>query len=133
MRAKRFTIMADQLLRAKGLGDDRLDNPRYYTFRKTWSKMYYHFRPEKWYWELVILARKCLISFTAVMFRTSSDFQLAMALLVLFASYVLHAKHQPYMTHLNREDVINSHVRAALTDPLHASIEVSIHLNNRGR
>ncbi len=31
--------------RVKGMGDDRLTNPRYYSFRKMWHKLYYFFTP----------------------------------------------------------------------------------------
>jgi hypothetical protein len=126
MRAHRVAIKHDQLLRVSGLGYDRLTNPKYYQFRRTWGKLYYHMLPGKWYWELVICARKFLLAFTVVMFRDNPGYQLAMALLVLFVAYVLHTKHQPYLTHLNRASVLTDHAQKMLTDPLHASIEADM-------
>jgi hypothetical protein len=41
----RELIMEDQLLRAKGVGDDRLTNPNAYQIRKRYSRLYYQFKP----------------------------------------------------------------------------------------
>ena len=76
------------------------------------------------YWELVITARKFGIAVVALAFRATPSYQLAMALLgewwpgsghcsvrdtppmparaVLFASYVLHMRHLPYLTHADK-------------------------------
>lgn len=51
--------------------------------------MYYHFRPDYWYWIVVILSRKLLIAITALMFAKNPAFQMAVALLVLFICYAL--------------------------------------------
>ena len=82
----RELVMEDQLLRAMEVGNTRLTNPNAYDLRKRYHKMYYHFRPDFWYWILVIIARKFLIAFTALMFNKNPAFQLSMALLVMFGS-----------------------------------------------
>jgi hypothetical protein len=41
----RELIMEDQLLRAKGVGGDRLTNPHAYDLRKRFSRSYYQFKP----------------------------------------------------------------------------------------
>ena len=87
----RHLVMEDQLLRAKGIGRDRLTNPRAYDFRKRYHKLYYHFRPDRWFWIEVILARKFFIAFTALMFNKNPAFQLSVALLVMFASCACQA------------------------------------------
>jgi hypothetical protein len=48
----RELIMEDQLLRAKGAGDDRLTNPHAYLFRRMFSRVYYQFRPAVIGWVL---------------------------------------------------------------------------------
>ena len=52
-----------QILRAYGLGELRLDNPNAYMVRKCLHKMYFHFKPEFWYWKIGIMIRKFLIVF----------------------------------------------------------------------
>ena len=51
--------------------------------------MYYHFRPDYWFWIIIILGRKLLIAVTALMFNKNPAFQMAIALLVLFICYAL--------------------------------------------
>ena len=51
LRRNRVATKTDQILRAQGIGDDKLTNPRFLVFRQMWSKLYYHFKPGKWYWE----------------------------------------------------------------------------------
>jgi len=77
-----------------------------YQFRKKYHKMYYHFRPGKWYWIMVIIGRKGLLAVTALMFRSTPSFQLAMALLVMFVAYALQVRHTPYMNPHDRKKVM---------------------------
>jgi len=127
LRRKRNAIKYDQILRVQGLGDDRKTNPQFYHFRKTWSKLYYHFVPGKWYWEAIILCRKFLIAFTSLMFRQTPSYQLAVALLVLFVAFVLHVRASPYITHANRAEVIRQHMAKVFAgDPLHRTIEADM-------
>lgn len=126
LRSQREAIKYDQILRVSGLGDDRLSNPKYYTFRKTWGKLYQHFKPGKWYFEIVILTRKALLAFTSLMFSNTPSYQLSMSLLVMFAAFVVHMRNLPYMSHLDRPKVLAEHIAKAATDPLHASIEADM-------
>lgn len=54
-------------------------------FLRRWHKVYYHFKPDFWFWMLVIVARKFCIAFTSLMFNKNPTFQFAMALLVMFS------------------------------------------------
>jgi hypothetical protein len=126
LRKNRNAIKTDQILRAQDLGDDRLSNPRFYDFRQMWQKLYYHYLPGKWYWEFIITTRKMFIAGTSLAFRQVPAYQLAIALLVLFTAYVMHVKHQPYMSHSTRPAVVEEHLKKALTDPLHAKIEADM-------
>ena len=63
----RERIMEDQLLRAKGAGSDRLTNPHAYELRKSFSRVYYQFKPDYVFWSLAILLRKFFIAFVTVM------------------------------------------------------------------
>eukprot|EP01029_Cantina_marsupialis_P010034 TRINITY_DN22_c0_g2_i3.p1 TRINITY_DN22_c0_g2~~TRINITY_DN22_c0_g2_i3.p1 ORF type:complete len:4249 (+),score=1569.44 TRINITY_DN22_c0_g2_i3:541-12747(+) len=102
---KRHEIMEDQLLRAKNLGNSKLTNPRAYVCRNRFHKMYYHFKPQYYYWILLVIARKFMIAFTSLMFRNNPSFQLSVALLVVFASYVIQMRYQPYMSPAEFEKV----------------------------
>jgi hypothetical protein len=71
----RMLIMEDQLLVAMGIGETRLTNPHCYDFRKRFQRLYYQFKPDFYFWILVILGRKFGIAFTSLMFRKNAAFQ----------------------------------------------------------
>jgi hypothetical protein len=99
----RIVIKEDQLLRAMGTGDTRATNPEGYDVRKRYHKLYYHFKPGKIYWLLLVLGRKFWVALAALMFKDNPTFQLAFILLVLFVAYVLQVKHRPFMSSAERE------------------------------
>ena len=120
----RIQIKLDQLLRAHDLGETRqeaIENMRFtprrcrsktrhtYDLRKKFHKLYYHFKPGKVYWMLVILTRKLLVALFALLFRRNVAFLLSCVLLVLFASYVLQVRNKPYMSQVERDDVKYHH------------------------
>ena len=70
-------------MRAQELPDTRENNPNCYDFRKRYGKLYYQFKPEYWYWGLVILARKFMFAWCELMLRTNATFQLCAVLLVI--------------------------------------------------
>ena len=126
LRRNKERVKHDQILRAHGEGNDRLINPNY-TFRRKFQRLYHLFRPGKWYWILLILLRKFMIAFTSLMFRTSPVYQLAMTLLVVFASYVMQVKHQPYMSNKDFEHEVEEHRKKVLEgDRLHIRIQATI-------
>ena len=53
--------------------------------------------------------RKFFIALIALFFRGNIVFMLSTMLLVLFANYVLTAKHRPYMSTVERENVKENH------------------------
>ena len=57
LRCKRVPIKADQLLLANGLGHVEVANPHIAT-RQRYSRLYMHFTPEAYYWQVVRLLRK---------------------------------------------------------------------------
>ena len=99
LKRNKKIVKIDQYLRTKGFGGERhLSSQECYQFRKKYQKLYYNFKPGKWYWISVILLRKFAISVTALMFQRSPAFQMALAMLVLFASFSVHVKHFPFMS-----------------------------------
>ena len=70
LRRNVAAVTEDQVLRAKGTGNDALSNPRYLDFRRTWGKLYAHLVPRRaTYWEGVIALRKLGIAGTSLAFR----------------------------------------------------------------
>ena len=61
-------ILRDQLLRAQGHGHTRDSNPQF-AWRQAYGALYYRFRPEHYYWMVVIVARKFWIVMAALLFR----------------------------------------------------------------
>jgi hypothetical protein len=104
--ANRAKVVEDMLLAAQGLGNNRTENPRCYEFRKRYSRLYEHWRPEFWFWILVIMARKFLLSFSALMFRNNPTFQMCVILLVMFGAYALQVRFRPYMSEPEKEEVL---------------------------
>ena len=58
---KRDLIIEDQLLRAKGVGNDRLTNPDAYGMRRAFSGVYHLWKPDYYWWTTIILLRKFFI------------------------------------------------------------------------
>ena len=133
----RVQMKLDQLLRAHGLGDTRDDaidtvkfSPRTcssrskqtYDIRKKFHKLYYHFKPGKVYWMLVILLRKFLVVIISLLFRANVAFMLSCMLLVLFASYVLQVRNRPYMSTVECDAVRHAHrLKAQEAEDIRAS------------
>jgi len=133
LRKNKMLIMEDQLLRANNKGDDRNTNRNAYDTRKKYSKLYYHFKPNFWYWILVVIGRKFGIAFTGLMFVKNPAFQLSCALLVLFVAYALQVKNQPFMSMSERAEVLEDHKRrAANGDPVHLRLLSTLGAN-KGR
>lgn len=102
-------IKEDQLLRALGTGDSRLTNENAYDIRKRYHRLYYHYKPGKTYWVLIVVARKFCIASTGLLFRDNPGFQLAVLLLILFTFFCLQIKHSPFMSTSERQAVIKAH------------------------
>jgi len=117
-------VKRDQLARARDDPEtrDRLGNDGY-EFRKKFSRMYQFFKPGKWYWILVLFARKFALAITSLMFATVPSYQLAMSLLVLFIGYTLQTKHEPYMSPSDHQLVLEEHAIKARYSDMHAQIE----------
>jgi len=131
---RREVIMEDQLLRAKGQGDDHLTNPHAYPMRKAFGRAYYQFKPDYYFWVLAIILRKFFIAFTSLMFRRSGAFQLAASLLIMFLAYAAQVKWNPYMSPQDFEGVLKSHVESSFTSPIHARLRATLaNIDSRGR
>jgi hypothetical protein len=122
-RNKRL-IKLDQILRAMDTGDDRVSNPKAYDFRRMMHKMYYFFKPGKWYWILVVIARKFGIAVVSLMFVRAPSFQFSMMMVVLFAAYALQVRHLPYMSMSERRAVILHH-QAKVAEGVRMHVEIA--------
>ena len=109
IKKNRTIIMEDQLLRAHDLGAVEAENPFAFWVRQRYSRMYYQFKPTKVNWIRVILWRKFMLVFIGILLRNNPSFQLAIMLLTLFTCYVLHMKHRPYMSSVERRLCIEEH------------------------
>ena len=127
-------IMQDQLLRAKGTGNDRLTNPHALGFRKRWGRLYHQFKPDFFYWILMILGRKASIVIVQVIFNRNASYQLASIVIILVVSYGLQATCSPYMSPGDHENVIRDHLAASYTSALHARLrETLAGIESRGK
>ena len=85
--------------------------------RTRYSRIYYHFRPEYYYWIMLIIGRKTAIALTSLLYRKNPSFQFAVALLVMFSAYVLQVKYQPYMSPSKMDKVVRKVQERAMEDP----------------
>jgi hypothetical protein len=123
---RRDLIMEDQYLRAKGAGDSRLENPHAYDFRRTFSRIYYQFKPEYYWWILAILIRKFCIAFTTLMFGRNVGFQMAACLLVLFLAYAAQVRYSPFMSPDEHESVIRRLLQLSASSKLHNRLRATL-------
>eukprot|EP01138_Halocafeteria_seosinensis_P004698 gb/GECG01004804.1/.p1 GENE.gb/GECG01004804.1/~~gb/GECG01004804.1/.p1 ORF type:complete len:2888 (+),score=298.40 gb/GECG01004804.1/:1-8664(+) len=123
LKKNKENVKHDQILRAHGYGNSTLTNPNY-IFRRRFQRLYHLFKPGKWYWVMFILMRKFLIALTALMFRSSPIYQLAMTLLVIFVSFVLQTRNQPYMASKDFSEIVRHHAKKVKEgDPMHMQIQ----------
>jgi hypothetical protein len=101
----KLKIFEDQLLAAQDRGENAMSNVNF-SFRKRYSSMYKNYKPDKWYWPLVVLMKKLGICFTSLLFRRNPSFQLAVALMVLFTSFTMQVLHRPFMSMDERSDIV---------------------------
>lgn len=120
-------VMEDQLLRAHGVGGDKLSGPRTYAFRTTFSRVYFAYKPD-WapFWFLAIIFRKFLIALVGLMFNRTASFQLAASLLVCFVAFAAQVYVAPYMGPAEYENVLRSHNEAAFTSDIHSRLRAAI-------
>ncbi len=130
----REIVMEDQLLRAKGVGNDRLSGPRTFSFRLTFGRSYFQFKPDYCLWILAIILRKFFIAITAVIFNKNASFQMAACLLIMFVAYAAQVHVRPYMSPANFDDVLKGHVEASFTSLIHARLRANLaNIETRGR
>lgn len=122
----RYFVMQDQLLRAKGMGDSKLDNPEAYAIRQRWHRSYYTFKPDAHMWILAVLLRKFGIAVTAIIFNRNAAFQLAACMMVMFLAYAAQVRVIPYMSPSEHEEVLKSHEVAAFSSPMHAKLKAAL-------
>ena len=132
--ARRELIVEDQLLRAKGVGNERLENPNAYATRRAFSRVYYMYKPDYYWWNLLVLGRKFGIAFVSLMFARNASFQLAACIVVLFTAYALQTHFNPFMPPSECESVLRDHETASLASGLHARLRVKLAaIQSRGR
>jgi hypothetical protein len=119
-------VMEDQYLRAKGCGDSRLENPHAYEFRKTFSRVYYQFKPEYYFWILAIIVRKFCIAFTSLMFGRNVGFQMAACLMILFLAYAAQVRYSPYMSPDEHDSVIRRLLQLSASSKLHNRLRATL-------
>jgi hypothetical protein len=70
----RTHVLSDQGLRERGEGDSVLTNPNI-SFRRRYRKVYEDYKPQFYYWKLVLLARKALFACIVVLLDTNVEAQ----------------------------------------------------------
>ena len=89
-------IKEDQRWRAHGRGEYVSVNKATF-LEKSLGKLYYPFKPNYYWWCLLIIARKFVIVVCSVLIRTDPTFQLSCVLCFMFLFMCLHIEFDPYM------------------------------------
>ena len=127
LRCNKKAIKEDQILRAYDLGSVESENMFAFNTRQKYHRIYYHFKPGKTYWMVVIVLRKFFIALIGVVFAGNAGFQLSITMLLLFICYLLQEKHKPYMSSMERDKVALEHVaKVKEGHPLHMTIHEHI-------
>ncbi|KAA0148714.1 hypothetical protein FNF29_06496 [Cafeteria roenbergensis] len=94
--SSRSSIIADQKLLAVGEGHSRATNPHFAT-RKRLGRLYADYKPEVFWWRLVLTARKALVATVSILFTGTPVFAASATALILFVSFLLHSRYQPFL------------------------------------
>jgi hypothetical protein len=113
-------ILIDQVHRAERTLPHILkdENMEIWHFRKSFYILYYQYKPEYYWWIMVILARKACISIAALIFRKNTIFQLCMILLVMFVSYSMQVRFRPFMSQDSYEEVVQKNKKLTRRESL---------------
>jgi hypothetical protein len=90
------------------------------------QKLYYQFRPDCYFWILVIICRKFGIAFTGLMFRKNPGFQLSVALLILFIAYALQVRYRPFQSPEDHANIVQDHAIKAMSPGRHAIVAAAL-------
>jgi hypothetical protein len=104
-KANRKKIFADQMLRARGTGNSRLNNP-HFAFRQGLGKLYYMYKPSYYWWIQPILGRKFLLIAIGAFLRDNPSMQMAIALIIIFACFTAHIHVLPYLGPKEKMDIV---------------------------
>ena len=83
-------------------------------FLKKFSKLYYPFKPNYYWWCLLIIARKFVIVVCSVLIRTDPTFQLSCVLCFMFLFMCLHIEFDPYMHVKERAEILRAEAESSL-------------------
>lgn len=93
----REEIFADQSMLTKGEGHSYKTNPNYGT-RRRFGRLYSDFKPNVFWWRLLLLVRKSLVAAVSIMLSKFPALQASMTVLILFLSYLLHVRYMPFVS-----------------------------------
>jgi hypothetical protein len=124
---QRDAIVSDQLLRALGTGSTENTNP-FLAVRLSFSRVYYAFKPDYYWWTLVSLARKLGVVLASLAFATNPAMQLAVTVAIVFLTYSALVRNMPYMNPGKYGEVLEEHRRRAEKEPesIHARVGAEI-------
>jgi hypothetical protein len=81
---------------AQQLGPERQLREAADTFEVNYGFLFLGFQAPSYYWEVIIMIRKALVSSFAVAFESDRRLQGLSGLMVLFVATILHARHLPF-------------------------------------
>lgn len=84
-------MKVDQSLRMRGLSGSRETNP-FYDMQKRFKRLYFKFRPEMYFWTLVIIMRKFSVVLVAAFIGKTPLFCATVIVLILFVAYALQVR-----------------------------------------
>ncbi|GMI00407.1 hypothetical protein TrST_g13361 [Triparma strigata] len=131
----RMTCFLDQVMKAAKKNDEELKACGTYKFRKMWHRLYHYYKPQYFYWILLVLFRKFMIALTSLVFRGNTLFMLSMTLLVIIVSYALQIKYSPYMSTAEYAEIVdkNSAMMDSVTSEKLMQLKVLQQQSNRSK
>jgi hypothetical protein len=108
----RTQVHNDQVLRERGEGDTALTNPNI-SFRRRYRKIYEDYKPQFYYWKLVLLARKAVFACIVVLLDTNVEAQASLSGAVLFLAYIVQQRHSPFVSAATMSRCVRTRIASA--------------------
>ena len=99
----------DQILRIQNLGESRDTNPRCHNFRQRYACIYSMYKPEYYYWTLVILLKKFVLVVASIFLQVFPTLQLCFMAMVILIYSAMQYTCQPWMSGWDRKSIFEKY------------------------
>ena len=99
----------DQILRAQNLGSTLETNRRCYQFRQCYGCIYSMYKPEFWYWVIVVLVKKLILIVLSMSFQYHPILQLCSIIMIVLIFSAVQFSCYPMMSLCKKDDTVEKY------------------------